>query len=195
MNTQNAIIQGSLSAIAKAEGKSLAETFTSAEVIIICDTSGSMDQRDSKGGKSRYAVLLEELTSLQNILPGKIAVIAFSSDVSFNPAGIAHFYGGGTDLEKALKFVKVADAIKGMRFILISDGQPNSGSDALKVARGFQNHIDVIYVGPESNPEGRDFLQKLAICTGGTTVTADKAKELSAVVQKLLLTDKTTRNV
>ena len=194
MNNQTAIISGSLSAIAAQNNVSIAQTFVSAEVIIIVDTSGSMDQHDSRGGRTRYDIAIEELKNLQQSLPGKIAVISFSSDVAFNPAGIATFYGGGTDLEKALRFVKVADAIKGMKFILISDGQPDDQSGALKIAKTFKNPISVIYVGPENNPTGREFLQKLASETGGKTVTADRAKELSATVQKLLLTDTTTRN-
>ena len=181
----NAIIPGSMSSIAQASHQSLAETFLSVDVIIIVDTSGSMDQHDSRGQRSRYEIACEELGNLQRSLPGKIAVISFSSDVKFCPAGIAEYFGGGTDLAKALKFIKVAD-IPGMQFILISDGQPDTESEALKVAKTFQNKISVIYVGPESNPSGRNFLERLAAATGGKAVTADRAKELAASVQLLL---------
>jgi Mg-chelatase subunit ChlD len=188
MQTQNAIISGSLSAIATQNNRSIAETFVSCDAILLIDTSGSMDQKDSRGGKSRYAVACEEMNALQVALPGKIGIIAFSSDVSFCPSGIATFYGGGTDLAKALKFMKTIDSIPGEKFVLISDGQPDSPSEALDVAKTYKNPISVIYVGPESNPQGRQFLQKLASVTGGKTVTADRAKELSATIQKLMLT-------
>jgi hypothetical protein len=181
----NAIIPGSMSAIAQQSGASLAETFLSVDVIIIVDTSGSMDQKDSRGGRSRYQVACDELGKLQASLPGKIAVISFSSDVQFCPAGVATYFGGGTNLAKALEFIKIAD-VPGMQFILISDGQPDDEQAALRIARIFDNKISVIYVGPEDQPSGRDFLQRLAAATGGKAITADRAKELAASVQYLL---------
>ena len=184
MNTS--IIHGSLSAIAQRDGKSLAETYMSADVIVLVDVSGSMASKDSTGGKSRIEVASDELRNLQNSMPGKIAVIAFSDDVEFCPSGIPRFQGCGTDLEAGLRFVKASD-IPGMRFILISDGEPADPEAALRVARTFKCKIDVIYVGPEASPTGRDFLYKLAAATGGEGVTADKAQALCAKVQTLLL--------
>jgi hypothetical protein len=65
---------------------------------------------------------------------------------------------------------------------------PDDPNAALKVAHAYSNKIDCIYCGPESNPEGRDFLTRLAKASGGQTITADKAKELANSVQKLLAT-------
>lgn len=184
MNTQ--IIPGSIGSLATNSHKSIAETFSSAEIIIIVDTSGSMSDRDSRGGKTRYEVACEELATLQRNLPGKIAVVGFSSMVQFFPGGIPVFEGGLTDLAKALAYVKIAD-FPGMRFILISDGEPNEPGAAMAAAKTFKNKIDVVYVGPEDRPSGRSFLQQLAAATGGQTVTADRAKELAASVERLLL--------
>lgn len=186
MHTNNAIIPGSLGAVAQQNNTSIAESFVNADVIIIVDTSGSMDQHDSRGGKSRYDVACEELRQLQSSLPGKLALLSFSSDVMFCPNGIPFQFGGMTDLAKALKFAKVAD-VAGMRFIVISDGQPDSESEALTVARTFKNRIDTIFVGPE-NGEGKDFLNKLARASGGQSTTTAQAKELASNVQRLLLT-------
>lgn len=94
------------------------------------------------------------------------------------------------DLAGGLRFIKVADEIPGMKFILVSDGDPDDRPGALTIAQTFKNHIDVIYVGPENNPSGRDFLYRLAQSTGGKGVTAEKAVELSATVQRLLLSEK-----
>jgi len=179
------VVTGSLSALARTTGHSLAETFTSCDVVIIVDTSGSMATRDSRAGASRYDVAMEELRALQTRLPGKLAVIAFSDRASFCPSGIATYMGSGTALHDALKFSKIAD-VDGMQFILISDGQPDSPEKALAIARTYKNKINVIYVGPEDNPQGRDFLTRLASVTGGQTVTADRAKELQSGVLKLL---------
>jgi Mg-chelatase subunit ChlD len=181
----NQIIPGSLSSLATQSKKSIAETFIGADVIVIVDVSGSMADCDSRGGLSRYEVACQELAKLQNSLPGKIAVIGFSSDTEFCPGGLPYFQQGGTDMAKALKFVKIAD-LPGMRFILISDGKPDDENETLKIAKSFQAHIDVIYVGPESMPFGRDFLNRLAAATGGKSVTADRAKELAASVTQLL---------
>ena len=120
----NQIVVGSLGAIARQENKSLAETFVSCDVICIVDTSGSMASCDSRGGLSRYDVACQELAQLQANLPGKIGVISFSSTVMFCPGGKPDYLGGGTDLAQALRFTKVAD-FEGMRFIIISDGDPS----------------------------------------------------------------------
>lgn len=183
MNTQ--IIPGSLGAIAQQNNTSIAETFINADAIILVDTSGSMDISDSREGRKRYDVACEELKTLQASLPGKLAVISFSSDVLFCPNGIPFNYQGMTDLAKALKFAKVAD-VKGMRFIVISDGEPDSESDALHIAKTYKNRIDTIYVGPKGG-DGEDFLRRLAKASGGQGVTAAQVKELASNVQQLLL--------
>lgn len=183
MNTQ--IIQGSLGAVAQQNGKSIAESFVNADCIIIVDTSSSMGQHDSRGGKSRYEVACEELKNLQASLPGKLALLSFSDDVIFCPNGIPYNYESMTDLAKALKFAKMGDLSSGMRFIVISDGEPNDEDQALKVAKTYKNKIDTIYVGPE-NGDGQKFLQKLARASGGQGVTAAQVKELESTVKHLL---------
>jgi Mg-chelatase subunit ChlD len=182
----NAIIAGSLSAVAKQENKSIAETFVHADLIVIVDTSGSMDQKDSRGGKSRYTVACEELTALQANHPGKIAVIAFSNEAIFCPGGVPVYLGGGTDMAGALQFAAIAD-VPAMQFVLISDGEPDDEAKVLRIAKTYRNKISTIYVGPEEKPVGRDFLQRLAEATGGKTVTVDRAKELKAGIETLYL--------
>ncbi len=184
-NQSNQIVAGSLGALAKQQNQSLAETFVNCDCVVIVDTSGSMHSQDSRGGRSRYDVACDELRQLQANLPGKIGVIAFSNHVMFCPGGQPVDFGGGTDLERALKFTKIAD-VPGMRFIVISDGDPDDREAALKIAATYQNRIDVIYVGPESMPAGRDFLAQLAKVSGGQAITADRAQELSKSVQFLL---------
>ena len=181
----NAIIQGSLSQVAKQNNQSIAESFVNSSAIIIVDTSGSMHATDSRGGKSRYDVACAELKHLQGSLPGKLALLSFSDDVQFCPAGIPFDFGEGTDLAKALKFAKVADLASGMRFIVISDGEPNDESEALKVAKTYRNRIDTIFVGPEGG-SGQSFLNQLAKASGGQHVTADRVKELAQETKKLL---------
>jgi Mg-chelatase subunit ChlD len=182
----NQIVPGSISAIAQQSGKSIAESFLSADCVVIVDTSGSMHINDSRNNKSRYEVACEELKSLQATLPGKIAVLSFSSDVMFCPAGIPNDYGEMTDLAKALNFAKMAD-VPDMRFIVISDGEPDAEDDALEAARKFTQRIDTIYVGPDGG-SGQAFLKQLAAASGGKNVTSAKVKELAADIKNLLLT-------
>lgn len=182
----NQIVPGSLSALSTQTGKSLAESFLSCDIICIVDTSGSMSADDSLGGRTRYEVACDELAKLQKTLPGKIAVLAFSHSTEFCPSGVPTFLHGGTDLAGALRFAKVAD-VPGMTFFVISDGQPDSEAEAIKIARTYKAKINVIYVGPEDHPTGRDFLTRLAQASGGQAVTADRAKELAASVERLLL--------
>lgn len=183
---KNAIVPGSLSAVAKRDGQSLAETFLNADAVIIVDTSGSMATDDSRGGRRRYDVALEELAALQQHMPGKIGVLAFSSTVQFCPGGQPPLLGGGTDLAGALRFAKVAD-VEGMRFVVISDGAPDDPDQAIAVARTFKVPISTIYVGPEACPTGRDFLWQLAKASGGENVMADRVQELANKTQQLLL--------
>jgi Mg-chelatase subunit ChlD len=189
VNTQYQIVPGSISSLAKQNNRSIAESFINVDYVILVDTSGSMATKDSRGGRSRYKVASDELAALQQSLPGKIAVISFSDDVQFCPSGTPVNFNGGTRMDKALSFAKIAD-VPGMQFFLISDGQPDDPQNTLRIAQTFQNKINVIYVGPEANPTGRDFLERLAAATGGQSITIDRAKELKAGIERLLLGSK-----
>lgn len=187
MQQSNAIVTGSLSDVAKREGMSLAESFLSADAVILVDVSGSMGAHDSRGGKTRYDVALQELAALQAHMPGKLAIIAFSDNTLFVPGGAPPLLGSGTNLAGALRFAQVAD-VPGMRFVVISDGQPDDASGALAEAAKYKAHISTVYVGPEDDhDQGRVFLQQLAALSGGQSVTADRAQELAAKTATLLL--------
>lgn len=181
----DALVKGSIGAIAKDTGKSLAQTFISADIVVLVDTSGSMGTRDSRDHQSRYEVACEELAALQASLPGKVAVISFSDRTMFCPDGVPFNLRGGTDLAGALKFARVAD-VPGMRFVVISDGEPDEPQAALHEAAKYKARIDVIYVGSEILPTGRDFLINLAKASGGQAVTAAQAKQLATTIQWLI---------
>jgi len=74
MNNQiqsNKQIAGSLAQQAAAKGQSLAESFLSADCIVVVDTSGSMALKDGTE-VTRYARACDELAKVQNSMPGKI---------------------------------------------------------------------------------------------------------------------------
>ncbi len=183
---ETAIVAGSISEIAKTSGKPLSLAFMDVEIVVVIDTSGSMATDDSRAGRSRYDVACDELRLLQGRNPGKILVISFSNSAQVCLSGIPYFEGGGTDMAEALRFAKQYDT-PGMQFIVISDGEPYSEQDALSMAGQYQSPISTVYVGPESDRRGREFLRRLAAAAGGKTVTADRAKELAASIQTLLL--------
>lgn len=186
MITQYQLVPGSIAALAQEQGKSIAETFVSADCVVLMDVSGSMSSCDSRGMRSRYEVGCEELATLQRTLPGKIAVVSFANQAQFCPAGVPTPPGGGTNLAGALRFVKIAD-VTGMQFVVISDGYPDGPEAALAVAREYANKISTIYVGPEEDERGRWFLAELARVSGGVAVTAARAVELGAGLERLLL--------
>jgi Mg-chelatase subunit ChlD len=163
MNTS--IVPGSIEDLAQKSNQSIAATFLTVDAVVLIDVSGSMAIEDARGDRSRYDVACEELANLQGRLPGKIAVVAFSSFPQFVPNGRPPFLDGGTDMAQAMNFVKPADGC--VKFILISDGEPNNEKKTLEAARSFQNYWDTIYIGPECDRRGADFLQKLAKATGG----------------------------
>jgi len=165
----NALTLGSLGAVAQRDHISLAESFLSADALLIVDMSGSMGANDAPGGISRYEAAEAELRRLQEQFPGKLAVIAFSDIAEFAPTGIPRRIGNGTNLAGALRFVKPADGT-GIKFIVISDGQPDDEQAALDVARTFTDRIDCVYIGPEDGGAwgGRAFLERLAKASGGT---------------------------
>lgn len=172
-----ALVPGSLQAIALQQGQSLAESFLSADAIILVDVSGSMHG-------AAYEQACAELRKLQGDLPGKVAVIAFSDRPEFAPGGRPRYIGSGTDLARALAFVHVADGT-GVRFIIISDGYPDDGEAALRQARTFTSQIDVVYIGPEGGA-GAAFLRKLAQASGGQ-YSKNTVSEVAERTKTLLL--------
>lgn len=185
MKNQTAIVAGSVAAVSRRENMSLAESFLSVDVLIIVDTSGSMCSKDAPGNRSRYNAACDELATLQAGNPGKIGVIAFSDMVQFCPGGIPMNFEGSTNMAGALKFVKVADGL-GIKLILISDGEPDSRGETLKIARTFKTKIDTVYIGPERGGSGREFLKELAAATGGTSIKSAQPAMLADPVTQLL---------
>lgn len=179
------IVPGSIAALAQQGNKSIAEALVDADVVILVDTSGSMSSPDGRGGMTRYDTACAELADLQTSLPGKLAVFSFSDTTEFCPGGVPTFLQSGTDMLRALHKVKPFD-LPGMRFILISDGEPDQPAQTMELARTFKNKIDVIYVGPETRAAGREYLQKLAAATGGKSVTSEGAKQLASTMRQLL---------
>lgn len=183
----NAVAKGSLQDVARQSGLTLAEAFMSCDAVVIVDGSGSMMMIDVRPGEplTRHQAATAELARLQAELPGKVAVIAFSSSAEFCPSGFPRYIGGGTDMAAALEFVKVADGC-GIKIILISDGEPDNADATLRLARGFTSKIDTVFIGREGAP-GAEFLRRLAAATGGiaTRTGTTELTQLGSTVRLL----------
>lgn len=184
--SNQAIVTGSLSAISQSTGKSLAESFMNADVVIALDCSGSMDSHDAPGNKSRRVMAQEQLTRLQSSNQGKIALVCFANYAVFSPAGIPVECGGTTNLAGALSYIQPCDNT-GMKIIIVSDGSPDDPEKALTIAKQFKTPIQTVYCGPEDDREGgRAFLERLAASTGGTSLASDMPGLLEKEVTLLL---------
>jgi len=169
------------------QGKSIAESFLSVDAIVMIDTSGSMAVTDCQNNQMRHTVACDELRALQRRIPGKIAVIEWSSSHAFCAGGVpGPPVGWTTDMAAVLRFIKIADGTD-IKLILISDGQPDSEDATLDVARTFKSKINTIYIGPEGGG-GADFLRRLASLTGGAsdTKSAREIVNLSQSITRLL---------
>ena len=190
-STALAVVPGSLQALANANNQSLAESFLSADAIILIDVSGSMDAKDTIGKygsrqylpATRYEAACDELRRLQSSLPGRVAVVSFSDTVKFIPGGLPNFDAGGTELLAGLKFIHPADDT-GVAFFLISDGWPSQPEECLRFTKQFKTPISTIFIGPEGDM-GQQFLMQLARATGGKA-SVKQASELQATIAGLL---------
>lgn len=181
------VVPGSIAAVAESNHTTLAEAFLGCEIMAIVDVSGSMAAEDSRGGKSRWSTAAEELTKLQASHPGKVGLIAFSDRAQFYPGGVlpqVGDLGGGTGLDRALEYAKIVDGT--VRYVVVSDGQPDDEAACLRVAATMQSEIDCIFVGPEGGP-GAAFLAKLARRKGGSFATAASADLLGEKIGALML--------
>ena len=181
----NSIIIGSQSDIAQKQNISLAESFLSAEMVLLVDISSSMKTRDAPMNQTRYQYAQKQLTNLQGLYPGKIAVVEFASRVDYKPNGKLSEPYGSTAMNDALNFIKVADDC-GLKIVLISDGEPDNESTTLAAASNFQSKIDAIYCGREGGL-GQKFLQKLVNKTGGQFFKSAQPGMIGEGIEILLL--------
>jgi len=183
----NKIITGSLTAISQQNNTTVAESFLSCDTLLLADMSSSMNMNDAMGQSSRYDAAEADIIRLQEKYQGKVALVVFANTVEFCPAGVPIRLGGGTDLSRALKFIKVADDC-GIKIVLISDGEPDNPDEALKIASQFVSRIDCVYVGSETDDfGGRAFLEKLAQATGGQFMKSSQPGLLAESVEVLML--------
>lgn len=173
----------SLSALVSARASAAAEA--KQRIVILCDTSGSMSQVDAIGGRRRIDALQSVLNSLRKKHP-RIRLFSFADTLTPCDAGILPPPAGGTNLGLALENV-VVYLNKHTVLILISDGEPDSETDALQAARQLPCRLEVFFVGPEGGA-GSAFLAKLAASVGGgfSSTPLSQVRQLESKVEKIL---------
>jgi hypothetical protein len=181
------VAPGSLQETASQSGIPMENAFMNVQHVILMDVSGSMGTSDVPGFKDRYDAALKQLENLQKMLPGKIALVCFGSEVVFCPGGYPNRLGGGTDLTSALAMLEPLDGTD-VQFYVITDGHPNSPDTALRVAGGFETKINTIYIGPDTDCDssGYKFCMELSALKGGKAVKTTETGRFEKVFIKML---------
>lgn len=175
---------GSLQDVVQKTGLTLEQAMMDCEFVVVIDQSGSMSEDDTREGLERYDVAESELRKIQEMYPGKVAVVEFSNRPEFCYSGIPSRSGGTTDLTAALRFVKeFADGA--FDIVVISDGEPDNQASALDIAATFSSPINTIYIGVKGG-DGQKFLDRLAKASGGQRYVAEKPGELMPGIVGLL---------
>lgn len=156
-------LKGSVYDVAARRGEDLASVIANVEVVIMLDTSGSMNGEKYERAKAALA-------KVQERFEGKVLVISFGSSVDICLKGIpASADGGSTPLTEALHMAKQFDGT-GVRFIIISDGIPDNMVSAEETAKTFTDKIDTIFIGSDFDTVGIDFLRRIATGHSGNKV-------------------------
>lgn len=150
--------------------------------VIVCDVSSSMAER--AGARRRIDHLRDALHAIE--APNR-RVIAFSSTARFAAGHEIGEPSGGTAMHLALD---LAATVEPRLTIVISDGQPDDASQALRAAGRLGGPIETIYCGPDWDRDAVEFMRRLATATGGRShrhLWSDGAPRLSAAIDRLLI--------
>lgn len=132
--------------------------------VLVLDTSGSM--MSLVAGEPKHEHLKRAVVDVLRTWPG-IKIVAFASSAAFVGVNEIPMPSSSTALDVALA---LAATIKPERTVVVSDGQPDSAKEALRVARGMTGVIDVVYCGNDGDAMAIGFMRELAESTGGQEV-------------------------
>ncbi len=169
--------------VATGETETFRRRFESAgaTTIIICDVSGSMDEK--AGSRRKIEHLHEAGRDSWDAISGAKKLLEFSSgtrEIS-GPDQLSQ-PSGGTALHLA---ISVATVHRPAHTLVNSDGQPDDEAAALAAADVLSGTIDVIFCGSDSDLAAIAFMQRLARTGCGRVVVADVVKHASGQSLKL----------
>jgi hypothetical protein len=140
-----------------------------AELIILCDLSGSMSAHidpANPNSPTRRQILRQCLLSLAHTLQAGARIYRFAGDVkpfqSFHEQEFAGWdLAFGTDIEKALR---VARKHNPARIIVITDGSPteSTAEETIATAQAIFTRIDTYYCGNQSDEAATSLCRQLA---------------------------------
>lgn len=135
-------------------------------MVIVADVSASMTGR-AWGAHSRITLLSDAVDHVRQQQPCRI--IAFSTEPVLDPAVLPPA-GGSTNMARA---IALAGTLSPSRTLIISDGEPDDETAALRAAETLTGIIDTLYIGPEESARAIDFLRRLAAAGLGKYQRAD----------------------
>ena len=162
----------------------------SVDAVLLCDTSGSMERRDTETGRRRIDHLAEVLSGV--LSRRKVRhVITFDSwvrELTLGPTMDLPEPSGGTALDLALDFVADMEE-RPAQVILITDGEPNSQEAAFEAMRRLPGVVlTAYYVGPDYGLGAIEFLRALAkLGAAGSSASAHSIAKPAKLVATILL--------
>jgi len=134
---------------------------------IALDASGSMNEVVESG--IRKIDILRQ--ALDRPLAKDEVAIAFSS-ICTQLSSLQDIPepGGGTALHLALAEIA---KLYPRQTLVVSDGRPNSKTEALTVAQSVSGIINVLYIGPDNDVEAIEFMRQLARIGCGVSQSCD----------------------
>lgn len=160
------------------------EALMNARLLLICDRSYSMKDRDPTGHQ-KYSVEDEVVATLQSKYRGQIALMPFNNFPYLALNGILPAPDGQTNLTAALEMALPLVSLD-LRAVVISDGYPDDPQGALAIARGMKHRLDCIYIG-EPGSQGDLFMQELAMEAEGSHQVNEATQLLEHMIEVLLL--------
>lgn len=139
---------------------------------ILIDLSGSMSAHVNDGTK------WEIVKNIISDLPPTLRRFVFNDRCIEINAGYLPPPSGSTNMAQAFHVMKFNQITK---FLLLTDGLPNSKTDALMAARDLD--ISIIYIGPDPVPP---FLKELGSLASVNMLNAGANKELENKIKGLL---------
>ena len=152
------------------------------EVVLLLDTSGSMNEQADTPGERRIDALRGTVSALR-ARGMQFRQACFNSSITWSDVILEP--NGGTNLSGALE---ACEQIHAKHIIVVSDGIPDSREAAITVAERLSKagvKIDAFYVGPTSYSAGKGFMDDLAAVTG-TAVNQVSFKELEQKIAGVL---------
>ena len=155
-------------------------------LVMLIDTSGSMDEICQGTGRKRRIDVLKEAISCIGWQDYQLVCFNFKV-VPIQAVRDICEPCGGTALHRAIDY---AVSLYPSQTLVISDGEPDDEYEAIRSAKKLSGTISTLYVGDDSNKEAIAFMSKLANLGCGKTYVQsldDGFKAIGGTISQALL--------